>query len=84
MTPIRYAAAACQSDLSNPIHRIAMRTPAPVFATVEKLWRRLAVPIPNEHPLLPGRRLTFAENEQQIEIAKARLDEHIATVRSGV
>jgi formamidase len=81
MTPIRYAAAVCQTDLPNPIDRVRMRDntdrmlamiqcavdgsapflpvrliafpefahAAPVFATVEELLRKLAVPIPNEH-----------------------------------
>ena len=80
-TPIRYAAAACQTDLPNPRHRdemgantdrmlamvdaaVAGSAPflpvrlvvfpefahaAPVFATVEELLDRLAVPIPNGH-----------------------------------
>jgi len=78
---IRYAAAACQTDLPNPTDRAEMRSntdrmlsmirsavdgsapflpvrlivfpefahAAPVFATVDELLRRLAVPIPNEH-----------------------------------
>jgi formamidase len=81
MTPIRYAAAACQTDFANPLDRSQMRAntdrmlamidaavtgsapflpvrlvafpefahAAPVFATVQELLARLAVPIPNEH-----------------------------------
>src|SRR5262245_48126430 len=80
-TPIRYSAAACQTDFPNPLDRSEMRAntdhmlamvdaavagsapflpvrlivfpefahAAPVFATVEELLRKLAVPIPNEH-----------------------------------
>jgi formamidase len=81
MTPLRYAAAACQTDLANPLGRAQMRAntdrmlsmaraavdgsapflpvrliafpefahAAPVFASVDELLNRLAVPIPNEH-----------------------------------
>lgn len=81
MTPLRYAAAACQTDLPNPVHRDQMHRntdrmlsmlqsavdgsapflpvrlvvfpefahAAPVFASVDELLERLAVPIPNEH-----------------------------------
>ncbi len=81
MTHIRYAAAACQTDLPNPIDRTEMRAntermvsmmqsavdgsapflpvrlivfpefahAAPIFATVDELRRKLALPIPNEH-----------------------------------
>src|SRR5437868_6607563 len=81
MTPIRYSAAACQTDLPNPLDRSNMRAntdrmlamidaavagsapflpvrlvvfpefahAAPVFATVDELLQKLAVPIPNEH-----------------------------------
>src|SRR5256885_198454 len=81
MTPIRYSAAACQTDLPNPLDRANMRAntdrmlamvdaavagsapflpvrlvvfpefahAAPVFATVDELLDKLAVPIPNEH-----------------------------------
>ncbi len=81
MTHIRYAAAACQTDLPNPIDRSEMRAntermvsmirsavdgsapflpvrlivfpefahAAPIFASVDELRRKLAVPIPNEH-----------------------------------
>ena len=80
-SPIRYAAAACQTDLPNPIDRSQMRAntdrmvdmidaavagsapflpvrlvvfpefahAAPVYATVDELLQKLAVPIPNEH-----------------------------------
>src|SRR4051812_20303696 len=80
-TPIRYAAAACQTDLANPLDRSQMRAStdrmlamidaavagsapflpvrlvvfpefahaAPVYATVDQLLDKLAVPIPNEH-----------------------------------
>ena len=78
---IRYSAAACQTDLPNPLDRAQMRGntdrmlamidaavagsapflpvklivfpefahAAPVFATVDELLERLALPIPNEH-----------------------------------
>src|SRR3954471_11531962 len=81
MTPIRYSAAACQTDLPNPLDRSQMRAntdrmlamidaavagsapflpvrlvvfpefahSAPVFATVEELLQKLAIPIPNNH-----------------------------------
>jgi predicted amidohydrolase len=81
MIPIRYSAAACQTDLPNPLDRSHMRAntdrmlamidaavagsapflpvrlvvfpefahAAPVFATVDELLQKLAVPIPNEH-----------------------------------
>jgi formamidase len=81
MTPLRYSAAACQTDLPNPIDRAHMRGntdrmlsmircavdgsapflpvrlvafpefahAAPIFASVDELSRKLAVPIPNEH-----------------------------------
>lgn len=81
MSVIRYAAAACQTDLPNPRDRAGMAAntdrmlamidaavegsapflpvrlvvfpefahAAPVYPTVEQLWRSLAVPIPNEH-----------------------------------
>src|SRR5438552_1857872 len=81
MTLIRYAVAACQTDLPNPLDRTAMRAntdrmlsmidaavagsrpflpvrlvvfpefahAAPVFATVDELLDKLAVPVPNEH-----------------------------------
>jgi predicted amidohydrolase len=80
-TPIRYTAAACQTDFANPLDRSQMRAntdrmlsmidsavagsapflpvrlvvfpefahAAPVFATVDELLEKLAVPIPNEH-----------------------------------
>src|SRR6478735_900126 len=80
-SPIRYAAAACQTDFPNPLDRSEMRAntdrmlsmidsavagsapflpvrlvvfpefahAAPVFATVEELLQKLAVPVPNEH-----------------------------------
>lgn len=79
--PIRYAAAACQTDFVNPIDREQMRRntdrmlsmidaavagsapflpvrlvvfpefahSAPIFASVDDLIEKLAVPIPNEH-----------------------------------
>src|SRR5712691_835790 len=81
MERIRYSAAACQTDLPNPIERRQMRGntdrmlsmidsalagsapflpvrlvvfpefahAAPVYATVQELLDKLAVPIPNEH-----------------------------------
>ena len=81
MSLIRYAAAACQTDLPNPLDRAQMRGntdrmlsmidsavvgsapflpvrlvvfpefahAAPVYATVEELLDKLAIPIPNEH-----------------------------------
>jgi formamidase len=81
MTYIRYAAAACQTDLPNPLDRTQMRAntdrmlalvdhavagsrpflpvrlivfpefahAAPVFAEVQELIDKLAIPVPNEH-----------------------------------
>jgi predicted amidohydrolase len=81
MSLIRYSAAACQTDLPNPLDRRGMRAntermlqmidaavagaapflpvrlvvfpefahAAPVYATVQELLDKLAIPIPNEH-----------------------------------
>src|SRR5947207_4687050 len=103
MELIRYTAAACQTDLPNPMERPQMRAntdrmlsmidsavagaapflpvrlvvfpefahAAPVFATVEELRRKLAVPIPNEHT----DRLTAKAREHDIYIQSGSMIE---------
>jgi predicted amidohydrolase len=103
MQPIRYAVAACQTDMPNPIDRRAMHAntdrmlamidaavagsapflpvrlvvfpefahAAPVFATVEELVQKLAMPIPNEHT----ERLTAKAREHDVYIQSGTMIE---------
>ncbi|MGH9161546.1 MAG: nitrilase-related carbon-nitrogen hydrolase, partial [Vicinamibacteraceae bacterium] len=55
MTPIRYAVAACQTDLSNPLDRTQMR------ANTDRMLSMIDAAVVGQAPFLPVRLVVFPE-----------------------